>query len=178
MGLYVVIVILSALASLIAFPVAGGFRVSMGIVVLFTAIHLYKIRQPIQLSAATGIAVVLTRILVASFSSPMTVDIATNYFLELFFYLGYGIIYYYAIANNATAKYPLPDVVALGLADGGGNFFEYYLRYLAAGEAWVETSLMTILLAAVFRAVAIILLVWVLSRFVKKEPQPKGGRHD
>ncbi len=166
MGLHVLIVVLSALASIIAFPVAGGFRISLGIVVLFACIHAFQIKRPIRLALVTGIVVCLTRMFLESFSTPMTATLATNYFLEVFFYLGYGIIYYFAITKNESAKYPLPLVVALTIADGGGNFLEYYLRHMAADEAWLQTSLVTILFAAFARSVLIVLLSWLLSNFI------------
>ena len=175
MTISIIIVVLSCLASLITFPVSGSFRITLGIVVLFAGIHAYKIKKPILLSAITGLAVCLTRIIVESFGKGMTGAIASNYLLEITFYVGYGIIYYYAITKN-TSKYPLPLVAALTLGDAGGNFIEYYLRHLAADEAWLNTSLTTIFLAAVVRSTLIVILVWLISRFVIKDTANEGRR--
>ena len=177
MSTYVLVVLLSTLASLVALPVTGGFRISLAVVVLFSMIHALQLKRPILLAFVTGIAVVLTRIFVDSLSTPMTGTLASNYFLEVFFYLGYAVIYQWAIRNN-TSSYPLPLVIALAIADTGGNFLEYSLRHLAADEAWASTSLMTILLAAIVRAVLIILLSWLISRFVSPKLGIERSRHD
>lgn len=171
MGLNILIVVLSTLASLIAFPVAGGFRITLAVVVLFGFIHAYKIKRPMLLATVTGIAIVLCRILFDSFRVDMTGALASNYLWEFFFYPGYGLIYYYAITKN-TSEYPLPLVAALTLADTGGNFLEYYLRHLGADEAWAQTSLATILIAAAIRSILIVILVWILNRFAKAPGEP------
>lgn len=165
MNVNILIVLFSALASIVAFPVAGGFRIGLGAVVLFACIHAFRVQRPILLSLIAGIAISLTRILVDSFSLEMTGTLASNYLLETFFYVGYGVIYYYAVVKNRS-DYPLPLVVALTIGDGGGNFLEYYLRHLAADEAWTQQSLTVILITAVVRSVLIVLLAWILSRYV------------
>ncbi|MDI9502590.1 MAG: hypothetical protein ACOX00_00340 [Peptoniphilaceae bacterium] len=173
----VFIVLAATLASLIAMPVDGGFRISLGVVVLFAGIHLFHVKRPILWAAIGGLSISLFRMLVASFSGPMSGMEASNHLWEFFFFIGYGIIYYYAIRRN-TSDYPLPLVAALSLGDAGGNFLEYYLRHLAADEAWATTSLLTILLAAVLRSVLIVTIVWLGSRFVKPGPNREKVRYD
>lgn len=177
MSLQITVVVLSALASLIAVPITDGFRISLGIVVLIAAIHAFHIERPIRLALITGVAVCLTRILFDSFRLDMTAQMASVYFLEVFFYLGYGAIYTFAVRTN-TSPYPLPLVVALSLADMGGNFFEYALRHLAADEAWAGTSLVSILLAAFVRSVLIVFLVWALSSFAASRTGKERSSHD
>ena len=162
----VLIVILSALASLIAIPVGdGGFRITFGIVVLITALHVFKPKNPITLGVITGLAVCTVRILFDSISMDMTASLASSYFLELSFYIAYPILYRLVFLTN-TSKYPLPQVVSLVLCDTGSNAIEYSLRTLAGNVIWDTTSIYTILLAAFVRSVLIIMGVWLMEHFV------------
>ncbi len=173
----VFIVLAATLASLVDWPVDQGFRISLGVVILFAGIHLFHVKRPILWATIGGLSISLFRILVASFSGPMTGAAASNHLWEFFFFIGYGIIYYYAVRRN-TSEYPLPLVAALTLGDAGGNFLEYYLRHLAADGAWVTTSLLVILMAALARSVLIVIIVWLGSRFVKEQPERKQVRYD
>lgn len=174
---YALIILFSALASIVAIPVSGSFRITLGIVVVIAAIEAFRIRKPILLAFLAGLAVCLTRILVDSFSGTMTATLASNYLLEFFFYVGYGTLYHVATTNNRSS-YPLPLVVTLVLADAGGNFFEYFIRSLASDQAWATTSLTAILLAAFVRSVLIVLLVWFLTNYVSPKLGIEGGRND
>lgn len=163
------IVILSALASLLALPVGdGSFRITFGIVVLITALHLFKPRHPVALALVTGLAVVLLRIFVDSLSMPMTATLASSYLLEISFYLGYAFVYDWAVTTN-TSPYPLPFVVALVLCDTGANAIEYTLRNLASDTVWNNTSFYTILLAAFVRSVLIVFAVWAYQNAMHKK---------
>ena len=93
MSLYIITVILSALASNITLPVVGGFRVTLGVVALFAMIHAFRLKRPILLATVTGIVVVLVRILLESFRMPINPEVASNYFLEVFFYFGFDKVY-------------------------------------------------------------------------------------
>ncbi len=164
----VLIVILSALASLIAIPVGdSGFRITFGIVVLITALHVFKPKNPITLGFLTGLAICLLRIIVDSFSMDMTATLASNYFLELAFYIVYPILYRWVFLTN-TSKYPLPQVVGLVLCDTGSNAIEYTLRTLAGGAAFESTSITAILLAASVRSILIVLAIYLMEHFVVK----------
>lgn len=167
MSLYIITVILSALASNITLPVVGGFRVTLGVVALFAMIHAFRLKRPILLATVTGIVVVLVRILLESFRMPINPEVASNYFLEVFFYFGFGFLYYYSVIHNQSA-YPLPLVIALAISDAGGNFLEYLLRTLAADQTWTNTSLVTILLAASVRAILIVFFIWITKRIFTK----------
>lgn len=165
----VLTVILSALGSLLSISAGdGNFRITLGIVVLISALHLFKPKHPVLLAFATGLAVILLRIFVDSSSIPMNATLASSYFLEIFFYVGYAFIYNWAITTN-TSPYPLPLVVALVLCDTGSNTIEYSLRTLAANSAWVSTSFYTIILAAMVRSVLIVLLVWIGQVVLRKK---------
>jgi two-component system sensor histidine kinase YcbA len=155
------VALLSAVASIINIPVGeSGFRVSAGIVVMVVLIIVWKMPRIMLTSLISGIAVCLMRVLIDSFSVPMTLTLAGNYLLEVFFYLGYGLIYLLTVVRNRSI-YKTPLVVSLVLSDVGGNAIEYFLRFIAAEEVWQNTSLNAILLAAVARSVVIILLVWL-----------------
>lgn len=170
----VLIVVLSALASLISIPVGdGGFRITFGIVVLISGLHLFKPRHPVLLALATGLAVSLVRILVDSMTLEMTSAIASSYLLEIAFYVGYAYVYNWAITTN-TSPYPLPLVVALVLCDTGANTIEYALRYLAGNTVWTTTSFVSILLAATVRSVLIVFIIWLYHQFADQKAM-KGG---
>lgn len=159
----VMIIVLSALASLLALPVGdGNFRITFGIVVLITALHLLKPKYPVALAFVTGLAVILLRIFTDSLSMDMTAQIASSYLLEISFYFGYALIYNWAVTTN-TSTYPLPLVVALVICDTGANTIEYILRNLAADTIWNSTSFYSILLAAFVRSVIIVFGVWLLQ---------------
>lgn len=168
----VLIVVFSALASLISLPVgSGGFRITFGIVALITALHVLKPKHPILLALLTGIAVAILRITVDSFSLGMDATIASSYLLEIFFYVAYAFIYDWAITTN-TSSYPLPLVLALVLCDTGANTIEYILRNLAANTVWDNTSFYSILLAAVVRSVVIVFAVWLAhNAMLKRAPK-------
>ncbi|MFZ2258178.1 MAG: hypothetical protein WAV55_08605 [Clostridiaceae bacterium] len=167
------IIILSALASLIYLPVGdGSFRITFGIVVLIAALHLFKPKHPVALSFVTGLAIVILRIAVDSFSIEMTSSIASSYLLEIPYYLGYAVVYDWAITTNRSA-YPLPLVVALVLCDTGANTIEYSLRNLAADTIWNSTSFYTILLAAFVRSVLIVFAVWAYQNTMSKKSTQK-----
>lgn len=165
----VLIVILSALASLIAIPVGdSGFRITFGVVVLITALHTFKPKNPITIGFLTGLAICIVRIIVDSFSMDMNATLASNYFLELAFYIAYPILYRWVFLTN-TSKYPLPLVVGLVLCDTGSNAIEFTLRTLSGGAAFESASIYVILMAAFVRSVLIILGIWLLENFVIKK---------
>lgn len=157
------LVLLSALASLLALPVGeSDFRVTAGIVVLITGLLLYKKLRPLSLGLITGLAVCLMRVLVASLAGA-DLDVL-SYFLEVFFYLGYVLVYRYAVVD-CDKVYGMPLVVGLSLADFGGNTLEFFSRVLLGYENWNTTSLTTLLISALVRSVVIIVTVYV-SRLV------------
>lgn len=168
------IIILSALASLFAVPVGdSGFRITFGVVILITALHVYKPKNTITLGFLTGLAIVAVRILVDSFSMDMTATMASSYFLELSFYIAYPIFYRWVFTTN-TSKYPLPQVIGLVLCDTGANAIEFTLRTLAGSATWESTSLYSILTAAFVRSVLIILGIWIMENFVVKNQKGRA----
>ena len=159
------IIILSALASLVSIPVGnGGFRITFGNVVLISALHLFKPRHPLALALATGLAVTLARIFMDSMSMEMTAALASSYLLEIAFYVAYAWIYSWAVTTN-TSPYPLPLAVALVLCDTGANTIEFSLRHLASDTIWDTTSFSAILLAAFVRSVVIVFVIWLSNYF-------------
>ncbi|MDD2427023.1 MAG: hypothetical protein PHR78_03680 [Eubacteriales bacterium] len=165
----ILVILVAALASLVSIPVGDtDFRITLGIIVMVAGIQIFSIDKVIGFSFWTGLAVCLARIAYAAvIGINITPLLIGSYFLEIFFYLGYGIIYHFAIANIRT-KYPVPLVVSLVLCDFGGNSLEYLMRFFYASEVWSDTSLLTLLLAALTRSVVIVLLVWILKRFGPK----------
>lgn len=160
------IIILSALASLLSVAVGdGSFRITFGIVILISGLHLFKPKHPIILALATGLAISLLRIFVDSMSMDMTASIASSYLLEIIYYVTYAFLYNWAVTTN-TSPYPLPLAVALVLCDTGSNTVEFALRYLANDTSWTTTSFYSILVAAFVRSVLIVLIAWVFDRFV------------
>lgn len=169
------IIALSALASLISVPVGSeGFRITFGIVVLISALHLFKPKHPVLLALVTGLAVSVVRIFADSMSMEMTGAIASNYLLEIAFYVTYAFVYNWAITTN-TSKYPLPLVVALVLCDTGANTVEFALRHLAANSAWDTTSFISILLAAFVRSVVIVFVIWLFDHFMGRNKEGYNG---
>lgn len=169
----VLVVLVAMLASLVSIPVGkSDFRITLGIVVMATAIQVLRFEKVIAFSVWTGLFVCLARIAyVAAIGTSLTPAQVGSYFLEIAFYFGYGIIYHFAISHNRS-KTPIPLVLALVLCDFGGNSMEYLLRFLYMSEVWSDTSLVTLLLAAVSRSIIIILVTWILQRFVfKLEPK-------
>lgn len=165
----VLVIFVAALASLISIPVGDSdFRITLGIVIMVVGIRIFRFEKAIRFSFWTGLAVCLTRI---AYAAIMGIDITPalmgSYFLEIFFYIGYGIIYHFAVESIRT-KYPVPLVLSLLLCDFGGNSLEYLMRFFYASEVWSDTSLLNLLLAAVTRSVIIILLVWLFQRFGPK----------
>ena len=162
------IIILSALASLLSVAVGDGdFRITFGIVILISGLHLFKPKHPILLALATGFAISLLRIFVDSMSMDMTASIASSYLLEIVYYVTYAFLYNWSITTN-TSPYPLPIVVALVLCDVGSNTVEFALRYLAADTIWATTSFYSIFVAAFVRSVLIILIVWLFDNLVTR----------
>ncbi|MDO5690254.1 MAG: hypothetical protein Q4G61_08390 [Tissierellia bacterium] len=141
------------------------------------AIHAFRIKRPVILSVITGIAVVLMRILVEYFMGSFDPVVASGHFLEVAFYMGYAIIYSATVINN-NSTYPLPLVAALTLSDAGGNVIEFMLRSIAHDQAWDQTPLIAILLAAAVRAVIIVILVWILDQYVTPKFNIERSRHD
>lgn len=171
--LNIMIIILSALASLISVSVGDGdFRITFGIVILISSFHLFKPKHPVLLSFVAGLVIVFLRIFVDSLSIDMTASIASSYLLEVFFYVTFAFLYNWAITTN-TSKYPLPLVVALVLCDTGSNTVEFALRYLASDTVWAATSFYSILVAAFVRAVVIVLIVWLFENITGQKS--KGG---
>lgn len=171
----ILVALLSAIASILNIPVGdSGFRVSAGIIVMIVLIIVWKMPRIMLTSFVTGVAVCLMRVLVDSFTREMTLTLAGNYLLEVFFYLGYGLIYLLAVVRNRSI-YKTPLVVSLVLSDVGGNAIEYFLRFIAAEEIWHNTSLNAILLAAVARSVIVILLIWLYEITIgKKDIKPES----
>lgn len=168
------IALLSGLASLIHIPVANSdFRISLGLIVMMVAILLFEKKNVISISFWTGLMVCLFRIGVQAFSQDLTAQVVGSLLLEIFFYLGYGILYHYTVVVNKNI-YKAPLVFALIICDFGGNFLEYFMRFLYVEEVWQQTSLLTLLLAALIRSVAIVVIFFLINRlagdkFTKKE---------
>lgn len=163
----IILVLLSALASLIQMPIAGAdFRFSAGIIVLIAGLLLNKKLKPIPVGILAGFAVFLMRVLYANIIGLESYDML-SYFLEVFFYLGYVLVYRYVVLKD-DAIYRTPLVVGLSLSDFGGNALEYFIRLGAGYEDWNSTSLTSLLIAAFVRSVLIILLVYIAYIFVKK----------
>lgn len=170
---YFLIILISALASLIQLPVeASDFRVSAGIIVLMTAICHYQVKRPIRLGLLTGLAVCFFRMGVDSILiHGLTGAQSLSYLLETFFYLGYVFLFTYT-ANHPDPVYPLPLVVCLGISDFGGNFLEYISRLIAGLEGWSNVSLKTLLLAAFVRSVLITICLYLWNRMSGKSVNP------
>lgn len=172
----IIVLILTALFSLIALPLEEGFRITFGVVALFACIHAFKLKNPISLAFVAGLIVCTLRLVVGSMAMEITGREASFYFLELAFYLGYGFLYYYSVVKNPST-YPMPLVVAFAICDAGGNFLEYFIRSIARDTSWNQTSLATILLAAAVRSILIVLIIWVL-KLLRIDEKYKGGQHD
>lgn len=154
------IIIFSALASLVNLPIASSdFRFSAGIVVLIVALIFEHRPKAIWLGTFTGLAVCLMRLLVAS-SQGLEVD-PLSYFLEVFFYLGYVLVYHLVVLK-ANDSYGLPLVVGLSLSDFGGNALEYFVRLALGYENSSSVPISTLIIGALVRSVLIILLVYVI----------------
>lgn len=163
----IIFILLTALASLISVPIGdAGFRFTLGIIIFITATHIFKPKRPILMAILAGLAVCIVRIIFDSMSIDMNAALASNYLLEAFFYIGYGLIYHWAVTTN-TSDYPLPLVGALVLSDAGGNALEYFLRHLANYEVYQNASLLSILIAAAIRSVIIVILIWVIQDVFK-----------
>lgn len=161
------LVLLSALASLIQIPVAGAdFRFSAGIIVLIAGLIFNKKLKPIPMGIIAGFAVCLVRVLSASVQGIENFDLL-SYFLEVFFYLGYVLVFRLVVQKD-DAIYGMPLVVGLSLSDFGGNALEYFIRLGAGYEDWNSTSLTSLLVAAFVRSVVIILAVYLAYLFTKK----------
>lgn len=168
------IVLLSALASLLSIQVgASDFRVTAGIVVLITGLMLNKKLRPLPMGLVTGFAVCLMRVLAASLAG-LEMDVL-SYFLEVFFYLGYVLVYHFVVVHEDQV-YGMPLVISLSLADFGGNALEYFVRLALGYESWETTSLTTLLISALVRSVIIILAIFLtrllLVKMGKKVPDP------
>lgn len=168
----VLVILVAMLASLVSIPVGeSDFRITLGIVVMAVAIQVFNFKKVIPFSVWTGLFVCLARVAyVATIGTELSPALIGSYFLEIAFYIGYGLIYHFAILHNRS-KTPLPLVLSLVLCDFGGNSLEYLLRFFYMSEVWSDTSLVTLLLAAVSRSIMIILLTWLLQQFVFKIEQ-------
>lgn len=165
----VLVILVAALASLISIPVGDtDLRITLGIVIMVVGTRIFRFDKAIRFSFWTGLAVCLARIAYAAIVGiNVTPLLIGSYFLEIFFYIGYGIIYHFAVESIRT-KYPVPLVLSFVLCDFGGNTLEYLMRFFYASEVWSDTSLLNLLLAAITRSVIIILLVFLLQRFGPK----------
>lgn len=173
MFINIFILLATALLSLVSVPIGNSdFRITLGIVVFIAFVYILKFKRPILFSFVAGLVVCITRILFDSMSIKINGTLASNYLLETFFYLGYGIIYYLAVVSSKSA-YPLPLVVSLAISDAGANTIEYIIRHIAADEVYENTSFYTILIAAFVRSVLIVLLIWILERFVYSKSSHK-----
>lgn len=99
----VLVILVAALASLISIPVGDSdFRITLGIVIMVVGIRIFRFEKAIRFSFLTGLAVCLTRI---AYAAIMGIDITPalmgSYFLEIFFYIGYGIIYHSQLRASA-----------------------------------------------------------------------------
>lgn len=162
-----ILVLLSALGSLIQMPIAGAdFRFSAGIIVLIAGLLLNKKLKPIPVGVMAGVVVFLTRIVYANVQGIEGFDLL-SYFLEVFFYLGYVVVYRLVVQKDDVI-YGTPLVVGLSLSDFGGNALEYFIRLGAGYEDWNTTSLTSLLIAAFVRSVLIIVVVYIAYFFAKK----------
>lgn len=167
------IILSSALASLLQVPVAGhDFRFSAGIIILITALLIKRELKPIPMGLATGLMVCLTRVIAASLSTAAQPDVL-SYFLEVFFYLGYVVVYRLVVLKDDQV-YELPLVIGLTLSDFGGNAVEYFVRLAFHYEDWNSAPFINLLIAAFVRSGLIILCVYLLERFFPSFTQSKA----
>ena len=168
------LILLSALASLVNLPIASSdFRFSAGIIVLMVAVIFWQKPRILWLGTLTGLAVCLTRLMVASIQGQEADPL--SYFLEVFFYLGYVLVYHLVVVK-ANDAYGLPLVVGLSLSDFGGNVLEFFVRLGLNYESFRSVPLSTLVIGALVRSVIIILLVYLsylLARALGKNiPNP------
>ncbi|HHW93297.1 MAG TPA: hypothetical protein GX734_02235 [Clostridiaceae bacterium] len=170
------VALLTALASLVHIPVGDSdFRVTLGMVVMMTGYLILRKRKILQLAFFSGMFVGLLRIIVASISGmTMTPKLAGSLLLEFFFYIGYGLLYRFTVELNKSI-YKIPLLFSLVICDFGGNAIEYLLRFLYAAEVWKDTSLVTILIAAFVRSLAIVVCVFLYRRFIEPQLTSKKG---
>lgn len=167
------IILCSALASLLQVPVAGhDFRFSAGIIVLISALIIKRELKPVPMGLATGLMVCLTRVIAASLSTAAQPDVL-SYFLEVFFYLGYVVVYRLVVLKDDQV-YELPLVIGLTLSDFGGNAVEYFVRLAFHYEDWNSAPFINLLIAAFVRSGLIILCVYLLERFFPSFTQSKA----
>ncbi len=173
------IALITALASLVQIPVGeSDFRVTLGMVVMMTGYIVLKKTKIIRLAFMSGLFVGLLRIAVAAIGgTAVTPLLAGSLLLEFFFYLGYGILFHFTVETNKSI-YKIPLVFSLVICDFGGNALEYFLRFLYASEAWRDTSLLTILIAAFVRSILIVVFVFIYRRFIEpKIPHTEEANH-
>lgn len=166
-----ILILLAALASLLSLPVGGSdFRVTAGIIVLIAGLLLNRNLKPLPTGIMTGFAVCLMRVLATAISGG-EMDVL-SYFLEVFFYLGYVLVYILVVLKDDDV-YTMPLVIGLSLSDFGGNSLEYFARLILGYESWQTTSLTTLLISALVRSVIIILVVYLARPiFVKLGKEP------
>lgn len=168
------IVLLTALASLWEIPFSSGqFRASAGIVVLLAAVCILKIQNPIPLGFVAGIAVCLTRVAVSSLSGLEPTALVGSYFLEIFFYLGYTVVFY-LMNRHQDPLYPMPLLITLAVSDFGGNLLEYIVRLLAGNENWSTVPLQNLLVTALVRAGIIVILVYLWNLWQKSHKKEQA----
>lgn len=166
------LLLLTALGSLIELPITGGeFRASAGIIILMAYISYKKPEKILLLGPAAGMMVCLTRVAMASLSGVDVSSLVGSYMLEVFFYIGYVGVYC-LMTGQADPIYPMPQIMTLAVADFGGNFLEYVVRYLAGNESWSGVPLKNLLIAAFVRAMIIMIVVRLWQVW---EQSRKGG---
>lgn len=132
------------------------FHVSMGIILFPVFIFLFQKIPLIPITILSGIGVFLSRILVSGLSYGFSIDIFSNCFPELIFYLIYGFAsYFYYKANNYKLQGRFHFVV-LFFIDYIANFFELIFRiHIEAITLHMQSS---ILIVALIRT----LILWAV----------------
>lgn len=140
------------------YPFGTDFRLTLGVVV-FTFLILY-FRVPIMATAALSTVFILglrTGLDVAGHMYPLTVALS-RHMPAIAFYLTYGLIIDQIDIRSYIQK-PVHFIVIVSISDIASNFFELLVRNNLRSYP-LESLLSTIILAALIRAVIVLVLFW------------------
>lgn len=166
------IVLLAGIASLIHLRIGeGDLRVSLGIIILISALLLNPSMNAFTTSLYTGVSVLIFRLIASAFFMPIDGALILSYSLEVFFYLSYGLLFIYLIRHDVKSENN-PLILMLMLCDFGANTIESLLRYFVYSNSLVTTNFMTIFLSAFIRS-AIIWLIWTRLKRITSKNSPQ-----
>lgn len=142
---------------------AGGFRVSAGIILFVAFLYYFDDLAPIKTGLLSGIFIYLLRVMVFFVANQKFGDAFTAFLPEIIFYVTYAIVYHFAVHKRDKENLDFFYFI-LVISDLGANYVEVSLRSIMEASLFTVNTAITLIIVSVIRSA----IIWLILNMLLK----------